>query len=203
MRIIIILITILLVLTLFMYYFNRILLKLSTFTEKYANEINNNQRNYQINNQMNNKTNDQNNNKNEGVSLFNYQDIMLKNQDHDKIYRPRLKLEELKYDDCERQCDATDCIKMREKKKVLDRCIKCKAEGKCFKKSIIGGTCNDCQQNEAPMDCLRTDNFGCTNPMDFTSFNGSYPYYFELQDYNVNSIFDQRCVFCWQIEDQI
>lgn len=138
-----------------------------------------------------------------GISLFEYQDIMLNDKDHKKIYRQHLKLDELKFDDCERQCEATDCIKMREMKRVLDKCVKCKAEGKCFKKSIIGGTCNDCQPNEKPMDCFRTDNFGCTNPTDFNSFNGSYPYYFELQEYNVSSPFDQKCVFCWQIENQI
>ena len=83
-----------------------------------------------------NSSNNNNNNLNPGgISLFEYQDMMLKNKDHKKIYRQHLKLDELKYEDCERQCDATDCIKMREKKKVLDECVKCRIEGKCFKKS--------------------------------------------------------------------
>jgi len=144
-----------------------------------------------------------NNNNNNGVSLKIYQDTLLKDTEHNNIYKPRIPLKELKYEDCERQCDGRDCIKMREMKKTLDKCIQCKAEGKCFKKSIIGGNCDDCIKGETPMDCLRTDNFGCTNPTDFNKFDGSYPYYFELQDFTISSPLDQKCVFCWQIEDQI
>ncbi len=153
---------------------------------------------YNENFDNNNDDNDKN-----GVSLFKYQQILLNNKNHENIYKPRIPLKELKYEDCERQCDGRDCIKMRQMKKTLDKCIKCKAEGKCFKKSIIGGNCDDCKKGEIPIDCLRTDNFGCTNPTNFNNFNGSYPYYFELQDYNVTSPLDQKCVFCWQIEDQI
>jgi hypothetical protein len=138
-----------------------------------------------------------------GVSLDKYQDILLKDKDHKNIYKPSIPLKELKYEDCERQCDGRDCIKMRERKKTLDKCIKCKEEGKCFKKSVIGGNCDDCRKGETPIDCLRTDNFGCTNPANFNNFDGSYPYYFELPDYSISSPLDQKCVFCWQIEDQL
>jgi hypothetical protein len=143
------------------------------------------------------------NNNNNGVSLKIYQDIISSDKDHKNIYKPHIPLKEIKYEDCERQCNAKDCIIMREMKKTLDKCFKCKAEGKCFKKTIIGGNCDDCMKGETPIDCLRTDNFGCTNPANFNSFNGSYPYYFELQDFSVTSPLDQKCVFCWQIEDQI
>ena len=142
-------------------------------------------------------------NNNKKVSLIEYQNLML-NNNNSKIYKPKIELKNLKYEDCERQCGGSDCIKMREKKKILDKCFKCQNEdGKCFNKSIIGGTCDDCGKDSQKIDCLRTDNFGCTNPANFNNFNGSYPYYFELEDYNVNSPFDQKCVFCWQIQDEL
>jgi hypothetical protein len=146
----------------------------------------------------------ENENKNKKVSLIEYQNLISNDNNHSKIYKPKIELKNLKYEDCERQCGNSDCLKMREKKKILDKCFKCQnEEGKCFKKSITGGSCDDCGEDSKKIDCLRTDNFGCTNPANFNDFNGSYPYYFELQDYDVNSPFDQKCVFCWQIQDEI
>ena len=127
------------------------------------------------------------------------------NNDKRKLYKVGLSdniniLEE----DCFDKCDQSNCVKMLNQKKILNDCLKCNIQKKkCFNKSIIGGNCDDCMKGETPIDCLRTDNFGCTNPANFNSFNGSYPYYFELPDYNITSPLDQKCVFCWQIEDQI
>ena len=93
---------------------------------------------------------------------------------------------------------------MRQMKKTLDKCIKCKAEGKCFKKSIIGGVCNDCDENETDkIDCYDVKNFGCPNPKDINYDIGVPAYYTEINDDNVNSPYNKKCVFCWNILDNI
>jgi len=100
-------------------------------------------------------------------------------------------------------CDARECINMNERNKILDKCLKCKAENKCFHKSIIGGNCDDCLENEIPMDCYHTSNFGCTNPRDFNSKQGTHSYFVLSNDDDVNSLYNKECLFCWNIENNL
>ena len=69
--------------------------------------------------------------------------------------------------------------------------------------SIIGGNCDDCKEDEDKIDCLNTGNFGCINPKDLQSYDGVFPYYIELPDNNPNSPFNKKCIFCWNILDNI
>ena len=136
------------------------------------------------------------------MSLKDYQNLMLNNNEK-RIYKLHIKESEVRDEQCFQKCNEQDCIKMESMKKNLKNCMECYQKGKCFKKSVIGGNCDDCMGDEKPIDCLDTKNFGCTNYSNFNSFKGSPPYFFELQDYSVTSPFDQKCVFCWQIPDLI
>ena len=56
---------------------------------------------------------------------------------------------------------------------------------------------------EDKLDCYNVQNFGCTNPNNFDSLNGTDPYFINIPNNNVNSPYNKKCVFCWQIQDNI
>lgn len=53
------------------------------------------------------------------------------------------------------------------------------------------------------MNCYDINNFGCANPKNLQSNDGIEPYYIEVPNNNINSPFDKKCVFCWNILDNI
>lgn len=116
-----------------------------------------------------------------------------------KIYR----------DDCFDKCDSKSCIQLDQKRKLLDKCLKCNAQkNKCFNKSIIGGLCDDCdiENIEDKINCNEIGNFGCVNPNNLNNIQnniGIEPYYIEVPDNNPNSSYNEKCVFCWNILDNI
>jgi hypothetical protein len=106
-------------------------------------------------------------------------------------------------DVCDIKCDAQDCLTMKEMKKNLKKCNECTLHKKCFRKSVIGGNCDDCQPGETPMNCSDTRNFGCAPPHNIQSYDGSLPYFISVLSDNLNSAFDSKCIFCWQFSDYI
>ena len=75
----------------------------------------------------------------EKFDISEYKKIMLDN--HKKnIYKISLnKNISLNKEDCFQKCNSTDCIKMDNMQKVLDKCVKCNSqENKCFNRTIIG-----------------------------------------------------------------
>jgi hypothetical protein len=106
-------------------------------------------------------------------------------------------------EDCYELCNAKECINMQERNKILNSCLKCSEEKKCFHKSIIGGNCDDCAENETPINCYDTRHFGCTNPRDFNSYDGVHSYFVLSNDDNVNSLYNKECLFCWNIEENL
>ena len=107
-------------------------------------------------------------------------------------------------DTCDIKCGADDCIKMKEMKKNLTKCIECqKQKGKCFHSSIIGGNCDDCLEGEVPINCSDTRHYGCAPPHNIQSYDGSLPYFISVPSTELNSAFDKKCIFCWQFSDYI
>ena len=139
----------------------------------------------------------------EFFDIDQYKSIML-NNNKKNLYNIKLSNNDKIYtENCNDMCDNKDCIKLYTMKKNLNNCLKCQSENnKCFKKSIIGGVCNDCDE-EDKIDCFKIDQFGCTNPKDLQSYKGVSPYFIQVNDDNVNSPFDKKCVFCWNILDNI
>jgi hypothetical protein len=142
----------------------------------------------------------------EKFDISEYKQIML-NNDKKKLYKISLnKNIILNKEDCFQKCNATDCIKMDNMQKVLDKCLKCNIqENKCFNRTIIGGSCDDCTgvKFEDKLDCYNVQNFGCTNPYNFDSLKGTDPYFINIPDNNINSPYNKKCVFCWQMQDNI
>jgi hypothetical protein len=150
--------------------------------------------------------NNNNNNDTINININKYKNIMF-NNDKKNLYKIGLNdnIKILK-DDCFDKCDKSNCIKMFDKKKILDKCLKCNIQkNKCFNKSIIGGNCDDCdiEKIEDKLDCYDINNFGCPNPNNINFSNGIDPYYIELNDNNINSPYNKKCVFCWNILDNI
>jgi len=139
----------------------------------------------------------------------NYKNIMLNN---DKKHLYKIGLEQninIYRENCFEKCDSKSCIQLDEKKKLLDKCLKCNSQkNKCFNKSIIGGICDDCsiEKIEDKMNCYEIGNFGCVNPDNLNNIQnnvGIDPYYIEVPDNNPNTPFNEKCVFCWNILDNI
>jgi hypothetical protein len=138
-------------------------------------------------------------------SLDSYKNLMLKNN-KEKLYKISLKDTKIRKDDCFETCDKKDCIKLDDKKRLLDKCLKCNSQkNKCFKKSIIGGLCNDCSDidEKNKLKCNDILNFGCIDPNNLNNNNGVEPYFIQIPDINVGSPFDKKCVFCWNINSEL
>lgn len=141
----------------------------------------------------------------EYFDLTQYQTKML-NNNKEKLFKIGFdKNIEIRRNDCFYKCNKTDCIKLDEMGKILDKCRKCNiTHNKCFRKSIIGGNCDDCDEaNETKINCNDIINYGCPNPTNIDSNDGIDPYYIQLPDNNINSPYNEKCVFCWNISSDI
>lgn len=146
--------------------------------------------------------------KNNNYTFDEYKELMLKNfkstNGNRNFYKIGLNKIELLKEDCFEKCDSRECIKMNELQKNLDSCLKCNSQkNKCFNKTIIGGTCDDCSDDTKKIDCYNIQNFGCTNPINVDYNRGIDPYFISINDNNVNSPYNKKCVFCWNISNEI
>lgn len=125
---------------------------------------------------------------------------------HKNLYKLMLSKDtDIQTEDCNDKCDQTNCIKLKDRLRILNRCIKCnKQKNKCFNKSVIGGNCDDCiGDEEDKLDCYDINNFGCANNNNLQINKGVSPYYIEVPDTNINSPYNKKCVFCWNLLDNI
>lgn len=123
-----------------------------------------------------------------------------------KLYKLKLSDDtKIQTEDCDDKCDQANCIKLKDKLRVLNECVKCnKQKNKCFTKSIIGGNCDDCiNDEESKLDCYDVNNFGCSNNNNLQINKGVSPYYIQVPDNNINSPYNKKCAFCWNILDNI
>ena len=145
----------------------------------------------------------------ENFDIDQYNEIMLNNHEK-KLYNISLnKNIKILRDECFDKCDKEKCIILDNRIKLLDKCIKCNIQdNKCFNKSIIGGNCDDCniKNIENKLNCSEIDNYGCPNPKSLNNISdniGVEPYFIEAPDNNLNSPFNKKCVFCWNIMDNL
>jgi hypothetical protein len=140
------------------------------------------------------------------ININKYKDIMF-NNNKKNLYKLALN-DNIKIfqEDCFDKCDKSSCIKLYDKKKILNECLKCNIQNnKCYNKSIIGGNCDDCNVKniEDKLDCYDVNNFGCANPKNINYSVGVDPYYIQLNENNISSPYNKKCVFCWNILDNI
>ncbi len=143
------------------------------------------------------------------IDIKTYNKIMLDNNKK-HLYNIALnKNIKINREDCTKQCNEQQCLILEERIKRYDECTKCNSQyKKCYNKSIIGGNCNDCEITDIKdkMNCGEIDNFGCPHPQNLNNItidNGVKPYYIQIPDNNVNSPFNKKCVFCWNILDNL
>jgi hypothetical protein len=144
-------------------------------------------------------------NNKEYFDIPTYKNIML-NNNKKKLYKIGLDKDiNIDDEDCYKKCDYENCTKLHDMRKELKKCVKCNSQkNKCFKKSIIGGLCNDCESEmDDKINCYNTTNFGCANPNNIQYNIGVDPYFVEINDDNVNSPYNKKCVFCWNLLDNI
>jgi hypothetical protein len=143
------------------------------------------------------------------VNIDKYKYIMLNNNKKD-LYKIGLSKDISIYsEDCSEKCDATKCTMLNERTKSLNKCIQCNSQKyKCFKndiRTITGGSCEDCniENINDKLDCFSTENYGCPSPNDLNSINGVKPYYIQLNDNSPVSPYNEKCVFCNNILDNL
>jgi len=150
-----------------------------------------------------------NKNDNNTVNIDKYKYIML-NNNKKNLYKVGLsKNINIYHDDCNEKCDATKCTALNERNKSLNKCIECNSKKyKCYKNdigSITGGSCEDCniENIEDKINCFSTENYGCPSPNNLNDINGIRPYYIQLSDNSPVSQYDQKCVFCNNVLDNL
>jgi hypothetical protein len=145
----------------------------------------------------------------EPKSFFNiskYKDLLINN--HGKnIYNISLS-EDIKIDEenCFEKCDTRNCTNLSERINSLKKCLQCNSqENKCYTKSIINGNCDDCTgvKMEDKLDCFNLDVYGCPNPKNINSNEGVKPYFIEIDSNSVNSPYNKKCLFCWNLTNYI
>ena len=104
----------------------------------------------------------------------------------------------IRRDKCLEYCDEKNCLSMFQRQSDLDKCRECNLKGGCFRKSIIGGVCEVCEEGGDYVDCDLTRNFGCKNPKNILDFTGVDPYYVIVEDDDSFS-YSNSCKFCWNI----
>jgi len=140
----------------------------------------------------------------EDFNLQNLRQLLTNNLNRNVVTVMKIPPEQIKTEDCALKCDAKSCNMMEEMKKNLTKCIEChKNPKKCFHKSIVGGNCDDCVEGEEQINCSDTRNYGCSPPHNIQSYDGTLPYYIQIPDDNLNSPFDKKCVFCWELNEYI
>ena len=155
------------------------------------------------------KSNDGQNSENSSFSINKYKYTML-NNDKEKLYKISLnKNIEILRDECYDRCNREQCLILDDKIKWFEKCTKCNLQDKkCFNKSIIGGNCDDCNIDkiEDKINCSAIENYGCSHPNNLNNLSinsGTLPYYIEVPDNNINSPFNKKCVFCWNLMDNL
>lgn len=149
------------------------------------------------------------NNQPQIVDVDTYKKLML-NNDKKHLYKVGLSKEMTIYtDDCNEKCDATKCTMLNERTKSLNKCIECNSQKyKCYRnniESITGGSCEDCsiENIKDKLNCFSTTNYGCPPPNDLNSVNGVRPYYIQVPDNSPVSPYNEKCVFCNNIFDDL
>lgn len=138
------------------------------------------------------------------INLDNLKGILVRNLQMNTGTIIKIPMEQVETEDCDLKCDAENCKIMKEMKKNLTKCVEChKNPKKCFRKSIIGGNCDDCLPDEKQINCSDTREFGCAPPDNIQSYNGVLPYFINIPSSDLNSPYDKKCVFCWQFSDYI
>lgn len=116
----------------------------------------------------------------------------------------KIRKNEIKYEDCFEKCDTQKCMQMIEQTKQYEKCFKChKNKNKCYRKSIIGGNCDDCLEGEKQIKCNDIKNFGCLNYNNLYDTNGVKPYYVEAKYENPNSPYNSQCIFCFDLDNYV
>ncbi len=138
------------------------------------------------------------------VNLNEWKKLLNKNLSNSTATILSVPPENIQTEDCFSKCDARDCQIMEQMKKNLNSCVEChKNPKKCFRKSVIGGNCDDCLPDEKQIDCKNLKEFGCVPPKNIYSNEGTLPYFIEVPDDNLNSPYDKKCIFCWQIHEYV
>ncbi len=133
-----------------------------------------------------------------------YKDLLLKNLERGILTKMKIKPTDVQREDCAEKCGEKDCKIMYEQKRNLDACNMChKNKNKCYKKSISGGNCEDCLDDEVQMKCNDVSNFGALNPNDLFSKNGVDPYFVIKTTFSPNSDMSQECRFSYDLHDLI
>lgn len=140
------------------------------------------------------------------VSKDEFKKFMIKKKDSD-IYNVKIlnNVEDIK--DCFKKCNFIDCIKLMKMKNNYDTCVKCQKNNpnKCYNNLLSGGVCNTCSTNLKKFNCNDVNtSFSCPDPNNIYNKQGVKPYYLQVKDSKtVTSPYDQSCLFCWNLKNQL
>lgn len=101
--------------------------------------------------------------------------------------------------DCDKYCSRKNCLKMRRRFNILNKCLECKKKGMCLNNSLIDLSCTFCNESNNKS-CFKDNLYTCPNPNNIYSFYRSKPYFLINKVFNnVNSSTNDKCNFCWNL----
>ena len=208
---IIIIIGLLIVILLIIFLYKKMNMKISKIERYQSNILNKNNIQNQINNINNNINTDYNeiieiNNIREessnSIGALKYYNNLVNRLNDGVLSKYKINDNSVRYEDCFDKCDAQKCFELKERNRHFESCKEChKNPNKCFRKSIIGGNCDDCLKDEKQIRCDNIFNFGCYNYKNLNSKTGVAPYYIQAKYFSPNSPYDEQCIFCWNLDN--
>lgn len=101
--------------------------------------------------------------------------------------------------DCDKYCSRKNCLKMRQRLNIINKCLECKKKGLCLNKTILTPKCTICNKSNNKS-CFRDTSYTCPNPNNIYSLTRSKPYFLINKEFdNVNSSTSDTCNFCWNL----
>lgn len=140
------------------------------------------------------------------VSKDGFKKFMIKKKDSD-IYNVKILNNKEDIKNCFKKCNFIDCLKLMKIKNDYDTCVKCQnnKSNKCFNNLPSGGVCDECSNNLKKFNCDDINNsLSCPDPNNIYNKKGVKPYYLQYKDAkNISSPYDQSCLFCWNLKNEL
>lgn len=101
--------------------------------------------------------------------------------------------------ECNKYCSKKNCLKMKRRLNIMNKCLECKKKGLCLNKTLVGISCTSCDEINNKS-CFRDQPFTCPNPDNIYSTDQVKPYFLINKVYdNINSSTNNICNFCWNL----
>jgi len=138
------------------------------------------------------------------VNQSQLNNLFLKNKN--TLYKVNLKKQKLtNINECFKKCNFQDCLKLKKMQEKYNQCMTCQIDdNKCYQNLLDNGNCQSCGNVLNKFNCQDLNYFSCPQINDIYNKKGKEPYYLEIiNQHDITSPYDQKCLFCWNLKNYI